>query len=63
MCTLKKLSKIENLKHYHRLDITLDKNITLDDYTAFENMDQIFEKWLENNQAYLDEICEELIKY
>jgi len=54
MSTLKKLSKIENLKHFYRLDINLDEDITLDDYTAFDKMDQIFDQWLEHNQAHLD---------
>ncbi len=63
MNTLKKISKIENLKHFYRLDITLDEDIMLDDYTAFDKMDLIFVKWLEQNQSLLDDICEKLIKY
>ena len=63
MNTLKKLSKIENLKHFYRLEINLEEDITLDDYTAFDQMDQIFAKWLKENQSYLDNICEELNKY
>jgi patatin-like phospholipase/acyl hydrolase len=62
MNTLKKISKIENLKHFFRLDIDLDKDIKLDDYTAFDKMDNIFAKWLEQNQSWLDAICEQLMK-
>lgn len=62
MNTLKKLSKLNNLKHYYRLDLSLDENIILDDYTAFDKMDKIFEKWLNENQILLDQICEELLK-
>ena len=60
MNTLKKLSKIEKLKHFHRLDINLNQDILLDDYTAFDKMDIIFQQWLTTNQTLLDQICFEL---
>lgn len=63
MKTLKELSKIENLKHFYRLEIPLDENIILDDYSAFNKMDKIFETWLVDNQSLLDNICDELMKY
>jgi hypothetical protein len=44
------------------LDINLEEDITLNDFTAFDKMDQIFTQWLEQNKPLLDEICEELIK-
>ena len=62
MNELKKLSLIDNLKHFYRLDINLDIDISLDDYNSFDQMDQIFSKWLENNQDNLNTICDELIK-
>jgi len=57
MNNLKKIGKFEKLKHFYRLDIDLDEHITLDDYTAFDKMDKIFEKWLLNNSCQLDLIC------
>jgi patatin-like phospholipase/acyl hydrolase len=62
MNTLKKISNVKNLKQFYRLDINLKEDITLDDYTAFDKMDEIFIEWLEQNQTWLDDICEELIK-
>jgi patatin-like phospholipase/acyl hydrolase len=61
MTTLKKITNIENLKHYYRLDINLQEDIKLDDYTAFDKMDKIFEKWLEEFKPLLDDICEKII--
>lgn len=57
----KKLSKIQNLKQFHRINIELDKDIGLDDYTTFGLMDKIFESWLANNKELLDKICDELL--
>jgi patatin-like phospholipase/acyl hydrolase len=62
MNELKKLSLIDNLKCFHRLEINLDSDISLDDYNSFDQMDQIYTKWLETNKEYLDKICDELIK-
>ena len=62
MNTLKKISNVKNLKQFYRLDINLKEDIILDDYTAFDKMDEIFTEWLEQNQTWLDDICEELIK-
>lgn len=59
---LKKISHLENLKQFYRIDIELTKNILLDDYTAFDHMDQVFKEWLGNNNDYINKICEELIK-
>ncbi len=58
---LKKISNINNLKHYHRLNIDLDIKIALDDYTAFNKMDVIFNRWLESNKETLDKLCDELV--
>lgn len=61
MNTLKKLSNLENIKHYYRLNINLEEDIMLDDYTAFDKMEKIFNKWLEENSSFLDTICNELL--
>lgn len=61
MNNLKRIGVYDNLKHFYRLDLNLDDDITLDDYTAFDKMDNIFDKWLEENKTELDKICEELI--
>jgi patatin-like phospholipase/acyl hydrolase len=61
MSELKKLSLIDNLKCFHRLEINLDNDISLDDYNSFDQMDLIYSKWLETNKEYLDKICDELI--
>lgn len=60
MTALKNISKYENLKQFHRIDIELEEDITLDDCYAFDKMDLIFEIWLEKNKDYLDKICLEL---
>ena len=52
---------LNNLKYFYRLEIDLDTDIMLDDYNAFEQMEQIFNKWLENNKITLDTICNKLI--
>lgn len=62
MSELKKLSLIDNLKCFHRLEINLENDISLDDYSSFDQMDQIYSKWLETNKEYLDKICDELMK-
>jgi hypothetical protein len=62
MNNLKKLAKFEKMKHFYRLDLNLDDNITLDDYTAFDKMEQIFDKWIVENKNQIDAICEELLK-
>jgi len=61
--TMKDLSKINNLKHFFRINILLDKYISLDDFNAFNEMDLIFDEWISNkdNINYLDEICNILI--
>lgn len=48
---------LNNLKYFYRLEIDLDNDIMLDDYNSFEQMEQIFNKWLENNKTTLDTIC------
>ena len=58
---LHKENKKENLKYFHRLNFILEEIIELDDYLSFEKMDIIFEKWLDNNKIYLDNICDELL--
>jgi hypothetical protein len=61
MTNLKKILNINNLKHFHRVNINLSKKIKLDDCNAFSDMEIIFDKWLETNKEYLDKICDELI--
>ncbi len=53
---------LNNVKYFYRLNINLDNDIVLDDYNSFNQMDQIFNKWLEKNQNNLNKICDELIK-
>ena len=62
MNELKKLSMLENLKYFYRLDINLENDISLDDYNSFDTMDIIFDEWLQKNRDYLDNICNELLK-
>ena len=62
MISLDKISKFENLKKFHRIDIELKYEIKLDDYTSYDMMTQIFESWLQCNQEYLDMVCEDLLK-
>jgi patatin-like phospholipase/acyl hydrolase len=62
MSILRKISKFDHLEHFYRIDIELNENIGLDDYTAFDKMDKIFDKWFKDNVDYLDSICEELEK-
>lgn len=62
MMTLDKISKFENLKHFHRLDIILNNIIRLDDSTSFDMMDIIVKEWLETNTEYLNTVCEDLLK-
>ena len=59
---LNTLQQIKNLKYYYRLDVKLDTIINLDDYNAFDQMDIIFAKWLDDNSDYLNAICDELMK-
>lgn len=62
MLSLNKISKYENMKAFHRVDITLEQDIKLDDYASFDLMDSIFEKWLELNKDYMDTICDQLLE-
>jgi patatin-like phospholipase/acyl hydrolase len=62
MLSLNKISKYENMKAFHRVDITLDQDIKLDDYTSFDLMDSIFDQWLELNKDYMDTICDQLLE-
>lgn len=62
MHLVKKMSKFENLKKFYRLNPKLDKSIALDDCNAFSDMEKIFEQWLENNQDFLNTICDDLTK-
>jgi hypothetical protein len=40
---MKQIGKINNLKHFFRIDLLLDEYIQLDDYTTFDKMDIICE--------------------
>lgn len=62
MEALKNISKFDNLKQFHRVDIELEQDIKLDDCDAFITMDSIFEQWLEKNRNYLDTISDELLE-
>jgi patatin-like phospholipase/acyl hydrolase len=62
MINLDKLSKFENLKSFHRIDIELKQEIPLDCTSSFDIMDTIFEEWLEQNTEYLNGICEDITK-
>jgi patatin-like phospholipase/acyl hydrolase len=61
--TMKEISQINNLKYY-RINIELNNYIHIDDYTAFDEMDIIFNNWIskQENIDYLDYICDILIK-
>jgi len=60
MSTLNKISHFEKLKIYNRIDLVLNEPILMDDYTAFNKMDSIFDTWLNICQQDLDKICSEL---
>lgn len=60
METLDKISKFENLKHFHRIDIMLPYEIKLDNSDMFNIMDSIFSDWLEKNCEYLNTVCIDL---
>ena len=62
MIALDKISKFENLKNFYRIDIELQNEIKLDDYSAFDMMERIFENWMDNNHEYLNSICDDLLK-
>jgi patatin-like phospholipase/acyl hydrolase len=53
--------KVLNQPGFYRFDIVLDQDISLDNYNAFDNMTNIFTKWLECNKTQLDELCWELV--
>jgi patatin-like phospholipase/acyl hydrolase len=59
MIILDKLKKVNNLD-FNRLDIELNQEIKLDDYTAFDTMDIIFNEWIEKNSEYINDICKKL---
>jgi len=60
MSTLNKISHFEKLKTYNRIDIELNEPIIMDDYTAFDKIENIFNMWLNLYQQDLDKICSEL---
>jgi len=60
MSTLNKISHFEKLVKYDRVDIELSEPIILDDYTAFDKMDSIFNMWITIYHSDLDKICSEL---
>jgi patatin-like phospholipase/acyl hydrolase len=62
MIQLNDLAVFENLKQYYRFDFEFETNIKLDDYNAFDEMDQIFSIWLVKNIDKLNILCDELIK-
>jgi hypothetical protein len=55
-----KISHFEKLKKYDRVDIELNEQIVLDDYTSFDKMDAIFNMWINIYHTDLDKICSEL---
>ena len=46
---------------FSRINIPLIDNILLDDVYAFPKMNQIMDKWIEENDPYLTELCEQLL--
>ena len=50
----------ENNK-FTRINIPLIDNILLDDVYAFPKMNEIMDKWIQDNDLYLTEICEQLL--
>ena len=42
--------------------IEIDNNISVNDINSFDTMDSIFNKWVNNNKEYLDNICNKLLK-
>ena len=57
---IKDLVKNNEKNEYYRLDFKLEQEIKLDDYTAFPIMDDIFNKWLNENKEHIDNICSKL---
>jgi hypothetical protein len=45
LTNVKKLGKFEPLKVFHRLNFELDSDIGLDDYTSFDKLDKMYNKW------------------
>jgi hypothetical protein len=66
MISLEKISQIENLKFFHRLDFpevgTLPYELKLDDSLSFDTMDMIFLEWLDKNSEYIIMVCNDLVK-
>jgi patatin-like phospholipase/acyl hydrolase len=50
----------ENNK-FIRINIPLIDNILLDDVYAFPKMNEIMDKWIEENDLYITELCEQLL--
>ena len=44
-----------------RIDLKLDKPINLDDVNAFNSMKKISDKWISDNDEYINNICTELL--
>ena len=53
--------KIPNQPGFYRFDYVLQTDIILDDSNSFEKIKGIFDTWLVNNKAQLDQLCEELV--
>lgn len=51
-----------NKPFFYRLDFILDNDINLDDYNSFHIIRNIFDKWIINNEDYMDKLCCELLK-
>jgi patatin-like phospholipase/acyl hydrolase len=51
---IRDLVKNNPKNEYNRFDFNLESYIGLDDYTAFDKMDNIFDTWLEDNKSQLD---------
>jgi patatin-like phospholipase/acyl hydrolase len=66
MISLEKISQIENLKFFHRLDFpevgNLPYELKLDDILSFDTMDMIFLEWLDKNSEYIIMVCNDLVK-
>lgn len=46
---------------FTRINIPLDDSILLDDVNAFPKMNQIMDKWIEENDQLINQLCEQLV--
>ncbi len=46
----------------NRIDFELEKDINLDDVEAFNMMEKIMDKWIENNNELINKLCNKLLE-